>query len=163
MRALIVLVLLTGWAHGRSCREFEKVANYLNTQKFIKASRDHRALKVEPHLNVEDLNQARALAYRFPAFKDLGFGNPGGEGWKVYQGRMEKSVLHGKKVGWEIKNQNGHARLRLDWDPQKGAHYNIEITEKKAGKSETHKLAVNFLCQGQKCSEEEVKRMAEKL
>lgn len=154
---------MTGWALGRSCREFEKVADYLNTQKFIKASRDHRSLKVEPHLNVEDLNQARTLAYRFPAFKDLGFGNPGGEGWKVYQGRMERSVLNGKKVGWEIKNENGHARIRLDWDPQKGAHYNIEITEKNAGKSETHKLAVNFLCQGRKCTEEDVKRMAEKL
>ena len=163
MRALIIFVFLCEFAFGRSCKEFEKVADYLNTQKFIKASRDHRVLKVEAQLNVDDLNQARTLAYRFPAFKDLGFGNPGGDGWKVYEGRMERSVLNGKKVGWEIKNENGHARIRLDWDPQKGAHYNLEITEKKAGKSETHKLAINFLCQGQKCSEDQVKKMAENL
>jgi hypothetical protein len=163
MRALILFVFLCEIAFGRSCKEFEKVADYLNTQKFIKASRDHRVLKVEAQLNVDDLNQARTLAYRFPAFKDLGFGIPGGEGWKVYEGRMERSVLNGKKVGWEIKNENGHARIRLDWDPQKGAHYNLEITEKKAGKSETHKLAINFLCQGQKCSEDQIKKMAENL
>ena len=162
MRALIIfLISFSAWS--MPCRQYANVAEYLNTQKFIKASRDHRSLRREPQLNLGDINQAKALSYRFPAFQDLGFGRPGGQGWSAYIGRHPRSVLNGKRIGWEIRNQNGHARVRLDWDPDKGAHYNIEITDKKGGRNETHKLAVSFLCGEKKCTEGQVLRMAERM
>jgi len=122
-----------------------------------------RDLKREAHIDLHDINQAKTVAYRFPAFEELGFGKPGGQGWKPYSGRLEKSALYGKKIGWEVKNDNGYARLRLDWDPEKGAHYNIEITEKKFGKSETHKLAVSFKCGERPCTQDQVVKMAERM
>jgi hypothetical protein len=163
MRALILLALITTSIYGKSCKEYEKVSEYLNTQKFIKASRETRALKKEPKLNLGDINQARMLAYRFPAFEELGFGKPGSRGWTKYTGNLEKSLLFGKQTGWEIKNDKGHARVRLDWHPEQGAHYNIEITEKKNGSKETHKLAINFQCADKKCTEDQVRKMAERM
>lgn len=165
MRAVIIIftILLALPAWSRSCRQFDNVAEYLNTQKFIRASRDHRALRREPQLNLGDINQAKTLSYRFPAFKDLGFGVPGGQGWSPYIGRHPRSVLNGKRIGWETRNQNGHARVRLDWDPEKGAHYNIEILDKTNGRNETHKLAVSFLCGERKCTEQQVLRMADRM
>lgn len=162
MRALI-LFLLSFQVWGKNCQQYDNVADYLNTQKFIKVSRDHRSLKREPHLNLGDINQAKTLAYRFPAFNDLGFGLPGSSGWTSYIGRHPKSVLNGKRIGWEVRNSNGHARVRLDWDPEKGAHYNIEITDKRHGTNETHKLAVSFLCGNTKCTEQQVLRMAQRM
>lgn len=161
MRAIILLVISLP-AFGK-CLDYDKLADYLNTKKFVKVSRDMRALKREPTIDLHDINQAKTVAYRFPAFEELGFGKPGGEGWKPYSGRLEKSALYGKKIGWEVKNDNGYARLRLDWDPQKGAHYNIEITEKKGGRSETHKLAVSFKCGNNPCTQDQVVKMAERM
>lgn len=161
MRALILLFISLP-AFGK-CLDYDKLADYLNTKKFVKVSRDMRALKREPTIDLHDINQAKTVAYRFPAFEELGFGKPGGEGWKPYSGRLEKSALYGKKIGWEVKNDNGYARLRLDWDPQKGAHYNIEITEKKGGRSETHKLAVSFKCGTNPCTQDQVVKMAERM
>lgn len=163
MRALIIFLLLSSQAFARNCKQYEKLADYLNTKTFIKVSKEHRALKREPHVDLADINQAKVTAFRFPAFEDLGFGKPGGRGWVPYEGRMSKSGLYGKKIGWEIKNENGHARLRLDWDPEKGAHYNVEITEKKNGRSETHKLAISFNCGTQKCSEQQLLKIAERM
>jgi hypothetical protein len=165
MRALILFITLlsTTSLFALPCKQYDKVAEYLNTKKFIAASREHRALKKEPQLNLGDSNQARSVAYRLPAFEELGFGKPGSAGWSSYKGRMEKSSLNGKKIGWEVKNDKGHARVRLDWDPEKGGHYNIEITQSVNGKKETHKLAVGFLCGNVKCSEAQIIKMAEKL
>jgi hypothetical protein len=161
MRALILL-LISFPVFGK-CLDYDKLADYLNTKKFVKVSREMRDLKKEAHIDLHDINQAKTVAYRFPAFEELGFGKPGGEGWKPYSGRLEKSALYGKKIGWEVKNDKGYARLRLDWDPQKGAHYNIEITEKKMGKSETHKLAVSFQCDNKPCTQAQVVKMAERM
>lgn len=161
MRALILL-LISFPVFGR-CLDYDKLADYLNTKKFVKVSREMRDLKKEALIDLHDINQAKTVAYRFPAFEELGFGKPGGEGWKPYSGRLEKSALYGKKIGWEVKNDKGYARLRLDWDPQKGAHYNIEITEKKMGKSETHKLAVSFQCDNKPCTQAQVVKMAERM
>jgi hypothetical protein len=163
MRSLILLCLVSSSVLAKPCREYEHVAEYLNTKKFIKASRDARITKHEAHVDLGDINQARALAFRFPAFEDLGFGKPGSSGWTTYEGRHPHSALNGKKIGWEIKNNKGHARVRLDWDPEKGAHYNIEITEKANGKHETHKLAVSFLCGDKKCTEQQVIKMVSKI
>jgi hypothetical protein len=165
MRSLILafLFLASGNIWAKSCKNYETLAEYLNTQKFIKASREHRSLKREPHISLDDINQAKNLAFRFPAFKDLGFGQPGGMGWQRYEGRHPKSVLNGKNVGWETRNEKGHARVRLDWDPEKGAHYNIEIMERKNGVTETHKLAVSFLCGNAKCTEQQLLKIAERM
>lgn len=165
MRTLIFILtfLLTFNSWALPCRQFESVAEYLNTKKFIAASRDYRRLQREPELRLADVNQAKSITYRFPAFEELGFGKPGGEGWKPYHGRLQKSALHGKQVGWEISNSKGHARLRIDWDPQKGAHYNIEITERSSGRPETHKLAVRFECGASPCTEQQVVRMVERM
>lgn len=165
MRTLIFIVaaLYTLPAIALSCKQYENVAEYLNTKKFIAASREHRALKREPRLDLGDVNQARSVAYRFPAFEELGFGRPGSSGWTPYTGRLSKSSLNGKKIGWNVKNEKGSARVRLDWDPEKGGHYNIEITQSVNGKKETHKLAVGFLCGNAKCTEAQILKMAEKL
>lgn len=162
MRALILIIafIFTSTAWALPCREFENVAEYLSTKKFIAATREHRHLKREPEIKVSDVNQAKSIAFRFPAFEELGFGKVAGEGWKPYMGRLEKSSLNGKQVGWEISNDKGHARLRLDWDPDKGAHYNIEITRRKVGEaSETHKLAIKFDCGPTPCSERQLSQM----
>lgn len=165
MRSLITLSLLVFSFNiqARTCATYDKLADFLNTKKFIKISKEQRVLKKEALLELGDINQARSIAYKFPAFKELGFGNPGGTGWTPYVGRLEKSSSYGKKVGWNIKNDNGHARVRLDWDKEKGAHYNIEITQKVNGKSETHKLAISFLCEGKPCSEKQYIKFTEKI
>lgn len=163
MLPLIIAFIFSSTVEAKHCREMQKVGEFLNTNKFINASREARKDKHEAHLDLEDVNQAKMLAYRFPAFEDLGFGRPGGPDWHFYESRHPHSVLNGKKVGWEVKNGNGHARVRLDWDPEKGGHYNIEITEKKANRHETHKLAISFLCGGKKCTEHQIEKMAEKM
>jgi hypothetical protein len=166
MRALILLLLtfLSISAYAKNCKEYERVAEYLDTEKFVEASRHHRKTPTgEIHLDLDDVNQARSLTYKFPAFEDLGFGKPGGRGWKSYTSRHPHSALQGKKIGWEIKNEHGHARIRMDWDPVKGGHYNIEITEKNPMRHETHKLAISFLCGGQKCTEQQVLKMVNKM
>lgn len=171
-------------ASAIKCNTYEKLADYLNTKKFIQANKDYTlkkqdyALKLkdpkiknksslvkptEPLLQLSDINEARSIAYNFPAIKELGFGSPGGRGWTSYVGRLESSSSYGKKVGWSIKNDKGHARVRLDWDKEKGAHYNIEITQKVNGKSETHKLAVSFLCEKKPCTEKQYLKFAEKM
>lgn len=164
MRSLIVLLFLFSFkTFALSCRQYANVAEYLNTQKFVKASREYRALGREPELNLADINQARSVAFRFPAFEELGFGKPGGSNWVPYQGRLSKSALNGKNIGWEVRNEKGHARLRLDWDPQKGAHYNIEIMERHNGRTETHKLAINFSCGPAPCTERQVVDMVDRM
>lgn len=160
MLALILTTLLAVSAFAKHCREFQMVAEYLDSKKFLRAS---RAAGKELHIALEDVNQAKMLAYRFPVFRELGFGAPGGDQWHHYESRHPHSSLHGMKVGWEVKNQHGHARIRIDWDPEKGGHYNIEISDRKNGSLEHHKLAISFLCGDQKCSEQQVRKMAEKM
>jgi hypothetical protein len=167
MRTLVVFVLFitstNSWS--KKCIDYENVANFMNTRNLVRESREHRRkYGREPEVQVGDLNQARVLAMRLPAFDDLGFGQPGTSGWKPYLARHPQNPLNGKNAGFEIRNEKGHARVRLDWDPQKGAHYNIEITPKKMGSSEeTVKLAIRFPCHGRECTREEFASMGEKL
>ena len=156
---MIFLISLSVQAAG--CKNYSQLAEYLNTKKFIQASRDHRKLHGrELTIELADINQARSVAYRFPAFEELGFGAPGGAKWAPYPSRHPHSVFHGKNVGWEIHNEKGHARVRVDWDPDKGAHYNIEIHEK--GKTDTHKMAISFKCGDKPCTQEQALKMVEK-
>jgi hypothetical protein len=112
-------------------------------------------------LDVGDIGQAKTLAMRFPAFEDLGYGLPGGKGWQLRPVTMESSVLKGKNVVWQTGDgKNGHAIARLDWDPVKGGHYNIEMMDKD---KVTHQLAIKFLCNGSPCTKEEVLKIAERM
>jgi hypothetical protein len=160
-----LMLLITGEVWAKRCLDYENAARYMNTRSFLRESREHRRLHGrEPDLPLGDINQARAYSMRFPAFDELGFGQPGTTGWKRYACRMPKSVLNGKNCGFEISNERGHARVRLDYDPVKGAHYNIEITPRVNGASEqSAKLAVLFPCNGRKCSELEIGAMADRM
>jgi hypothetical protein len=159
----LILFLLTFQAWGR-CENLEKVASLLNTQEFLKSSRKAREVKKELTVAVGDVNQARSLVYNFPALRDLGFGLPD-QRWHTSTGRLEKSNLFGKVIGREISNEKGFARVRIDWDPAIGAHYNIEIFRRQndSGKSEHHSFAVTFPCNGKPCSQAEVTKLADKL
>lgn len=146
------------------CGDFTKAAELLTPDRFVQRSRESRALGVgELSVNLQDVNQAKSLAFKFPAFQQMGFGLPGRE-WQPYNSRMQRSAMFGRRVGWETRSADGgHARVRLDWDPQKGAHYNIEISKTVNGRSETHKLAVGFQCQNRPCSERDVVQMLERM
>jgi len=181
---LIAFFLLTFFslsAHAIKCKTYERLADYLNTKKFLEISKEHsfqvkeyaRKLKdkkikdksslvkpKEPELNLKDINEARSVAFNFPAIQELGFGKPGGSGWSNTKGTLSKSVAYGKINGWATSNSKGAAKIRLDWDPHKGAHYNIEITQKNGG---THKLAITFLCAGKPCSEKQYQNALAKL
>ncbi len=160
----LILFLISFNLQAMSCREYEGLADYLSTKHFVKFSRAHRSkFGKEPLLTVGDVNQARTYAFRFPAFKDFGFPDPGGKGWVPYNSRLPKSGMFGKKVGYEIHNSNGHARLRFDWDDQNGAHFNIEITERTGVAPTTHKVAIGFPCNGQPCTESQYKQLAESM
>jgi hypothetical protein len=182
-----MMMLMTSHAWGMKCKDYDNVAKYLDSKQFVRASRDRMDLielarhererarkkgiavdpkyrdidinKKELDLAVGDVNQAKVLAYRFPAFEDLGFGKPGNAGWTRIEGKLERSGLHGKKVGWRIENEKGIAEVRIDWDPKIGAHYNLEMSEGKT----RHKLAIAFECGGKPCTEAQVIKMAERM
>lgn len=161
MRALILLlVFISSSVFAKNCKQYEELAKFMDVRKFREASKASRMAGLgEPTVLLGDINQAKAITYRFPALEEMGFGRVGNQGWAPYYSRMESSPLHGMKVGYEIKNERGFARVRLDWDKNKGPHYNIEITEKtKFGKAETHKLAVQFPCPVANCADEKVAR-----
>lgn len=161
MPAVIVLLFFfAGTAEAKLCRGLEKAMEFLNTNRFLQRSRTERR---ELDIPLADISQARSFAFRFPAFRDLGFDLPNAHTWRRYQGRLEASDLHGKNVGWEISNAQGHARVRLDWDENKGGHYNIEIRRLHNGRNETHRLAVKFQCNNHPCSRHEVNRLAESM
>lgn len=160
MPALILALFFSTVAEARLCRGLEQAAEFLNTNSFLARSRREAR---EMDVSLADINQARSFAFRFPAFRDLGFGLPNAQDWRRYRGRLENSQLHGRDIGWEISNDSGHARVRLDWDPQRGGHYNIEISRMHNGRRENHRLAVNFQCNNHPCSSQEVTRMAENM
>jgi len=157
---LILLLAITDLAEARLCRGLERAAEFLSTNRFLQRSRTERR---ELDIPLADINQARSFAFRFPAFRDLGFGLPNAQSWRRYRGRLESSDLHGRNVGWEISNAQGHARVRLDWDEVKGGHYNIEIQRLHNGRNETHRLAVQFQCNNSPCSRQDVTRLAESM
>ena len=70
------------------------------------------------------LERARNEAIRWLESKGVRFG-PYRE---IEIGRLERSALNGKEVG--VRSPPGHRpfwRLRLDYDPTKGCHFNAEI------------------------------------
>jgi hypothetical protein len=160
MPALIMLFFFAGTAEARLCRGLERAMEFLNTNRFLQRSRE---VGRELMLPLADISQARSFAFRFPAFRELGFGSPNANTWRRYQGRLAASDLHGHNVGWEISNGQGHARVRLDWDEHKGGHYNIEIRRLHNGRNETHRLAVQFQCNNHPCSRQDINRLAQSM
>lgn len=141
-------------------QELSSTKDFDSLEKFKKNSAAYRAKhKREPLVGFETFEQARNYVQKFPAFRELGF-NVGGPGWERYIVSMESSGLYGKAVGWKRKLPNGDsAHYRLDFDPDgRGAHFNIEIRSMgQKGQRETHKLAVQFKCGGEICSEAQTK------
>jgi hypothetical protein len=157
MRAVILFMFIASLVYAK-CEHLEQAADMLDTKKMLKA---YKASKLEPTVKLSDVNQARTYVYRHPTLKELGFGTPDKSAWKPYHSRLEKSSFHSKRIGWEKKlNSGASARVRIDWDPTSGAHYNIEVFKAKIdGKSENIKLKVEFDCAGKKCTEKEVLAM----
>jgi hypothetical protein len=166
VHALIVMILiLPAYSLTRKCPDYDRAAELMNTRNFVKASNDTRKTTGLKELNIkfQDINQAREYAFNFPALKEWGFMSSGITA-APYIGRLKSSAFHGKQTGWKFEKPNGDsAVIRLDWDPQKGAHYNISFTRHTPNGRESHRLALNFDCGARSCSEAEVLRMLDRI
>ena len=166
MRALILLLLPSlAFALSPRCPDFEKAAELLDTKKFVNVSKNSASAGTkEISLQFADINQAKEYAMNFPALRDWGFNRNTGPNMEAYVGRLEKSALHGKQTGFKMKNPAGdEAIIRLDWDPQKGAHYNISITRHTPQGKQSYRMALQFNCGELQCSETQVVKMAERI
>ncbi len=169
MKKLFSLLILSSsfssWA--LSCKSIQQIGEYLDMtgDQFKSAYRAHKASGKTDELRkfVGDVNVARKISYDFPPLKDLGFPPVGKSGWEPFIVKMEKSSLYGKQSGWKYKTPKGDtAIIRMDYDPVKGGHYNIEVMERATGK-ESFKVSFEFDCNGKVCSPEQVVKLAEKL
>jgi hypothetical protein len=109
-------------------------------------------------VRLESFEQARNIAMNLPALKQMGLDVNDVSRRRPFIANHETAIsTNGKPVGYEVKLDDGSwGRVRLDWDKEKGSHFNIEVT--KDGKR--HKAAVLFNCNGRPCSEAEVSRLA---
>jgi len=166
MKYLITLLcLFPVYSFALSCEKAEKMGEFLNMngQKFMEASKKHKQAGNlgELSVSVGDVNQARKMAYKFPALQDLGF-PPVTKSWEPFIVKMEKSSLKGMRSGWKHTNANGDiAIIRLDFDPIKGGHYNIDVTKKTPTGKQSYKLAIEFDCNGKPCTSEQVVKLAQ--
>lgn len=111
----------------------------------------------------EDPLETRQFVYNLPVYERLGLGNPP-NGWQRMDGELPKSAFLQRPVGYKRIINGREAHIRVDWDPTKGAHYNIEIPGLDAnGREITYKLAVGFRCGGRACTEAETFDMANSL
>jgi hypothetical protein len=147
------------------CEYFEKTAQFMDHKKVSELYRANKLKGLsEPIAKVKTLEEARNFVYKNPMIKELGFGDvSAGNGWEKFTVNMERSILYGKRTGWEKKlPNNDYMKIRLDYDPVKGAHYNVDMRIAGAnGKRETIKYAVAFDCAGKPCTEKDVLKMAE--
>jgi hypothetical protein len=177
MKKIIFLFLFVpSLSFALSCEKAEKLGEYMsmNGKGFIEKYKAHK-IKIQEEkkkfpnkkikdseltLELDDVNQARKAAYNLPALQDLGF-PPVGKNWEPFVVKMESSSLKDLRSGWQYRNANGDvARVRLDFDPEKGGHYNIEVFKKGSNGKEPAKLAVTFNCNGKPCTGDQVKKMA---
>lgn len=165
MKYILIMLLIPHLAFALSCDRVEKISEYvsMNGKKFMDAYKKHKLAGNADELRVAvgDVNQARKLAYNFPALKDMGF--PAiGKSWEPFVVKMERSSLKGLRSGWKHINEAGDiAIVRLDYDPIKGAHYNIDITKKTMKGKEPYKLSIEFDCNGLPCTGDQVKKLAQ--
>jgi hypothetical protein len=134
----------------------------LDSKSFIEVSKDHlhrnrerRLLglppEAEPSLSLADINQARSFTMNFPAIRDLGFPPISAAEWSPHLKRaVGGSKAGGLRDGWKINHHGRYAVVRLDFDPVKGMHYNIELQDQM---KRTHKLSVQFNCNNRPCTE----------
>jgi PHD/YefM family antitoxin component YafN of YafNO toxin-antitoxin module len=107
--------------------------------------------------------ETRRFVYDLPVYQNLGLGTPP-NGWQRIEGSLENTAFFRRPTGYRRMINGREARIRVDWDPTKGAHYNIELPGVDAnGRAVTHKLAVGFRCGGRPCTEAEVFDMANEL
>jgi hypothetical protein len=165
MRNLILvlsLFLASVPAHAAfDCKKFDRIKDYISPRRWFKKSQEFKAAKRgDPFVEFPNVETARNFVFKFPPLDRLGFGSVSRLRWKKVFGRVESSKLNGKPIGWEIKLEDGTwARVRLDYSPTDGAHYNIEVrVHSGPGKKslETHNLSVRF-----PGNEADVLRMAE--
>ncbi len=161
---LILFALFPITSFALNCEKAEKMGEFLNMngKSFMEASKNHKLSghAGELSLSAQDVNQARKMAYKFPALEDLGF-PPINKTWEPFIVTMDKSSLKGMRSGWKYKNANGDiAIIRLDYDPIKGGHYNIEVMKKNPKGKESYKLAIEFDCNGKPCSSDQVVKLA---
>ncbi len=166
MRALIIYFLFTSYAFA-ICRGFQRAEELLDTRRFLSASNEHllrneerRRHRLPPEseeiLQLNDINQARSFAHNFPAIRDLGFPPLSANTWTPHIKRaVGGSRAGGLKDGWKINHNGRYAVIRLDFDPQKGMHYNIELEDSAR---RTHKLAIEFNCNNRPCTEADYMR-----
>ncbi len=99
----------------------------------------------------ETFEQARNLAFKLPEGMGFSFGDYTKA--EPFYSRM----LQGKRAGWKMSNEKGEvAVVRLDYDPNKGAHFNIEIhnvADANGNSKSSYKVAIPFKCGGKVCSE----------
>lgn len=168
MKFIILFMIITSSLNAR-CDHLDNAAEMLNTKKILKKYKNNKANNLgEPTVKLFDNNSARTYVYKHPILKDLGFDAPSVNqlsGWKPYKSRLESSSFYDKRIGWTKKLDDGSsARVRLDWDPETGGHYNIEVFKAKIdGRAETIKLKVEFNCAGRMCTEAEVLSMVNQM
>lgn len=166
-KIFFILTLLYSYSSwSLSCEKIQKLGEYLNmsADQFMDAYKKHKLAGHKDELRelVGDVNKARKVAYNFPALKDFGF-PPVGKNWEPFVVKMEKSSLYGKRSGWKFTKPNGDvAVVRLDYDPVKGGHYNIEVMKRSSGK-ESFKISFEFDCNGKQCTPEQIQKLAQKL
>jgi len=152
--------------HIREKNPSEDVKKYSSADEIEKEYRLKDNKEVE--IDLSSRENARYYAQNHPLLHKYNFGTPRSgpqSGWKPFKSRLEKSSFKGKYVGFEKKMENGtYARYRLDWDPKKGAHYNVEMTViDEMGKSKNVKFATKFDCNGAPCSEEQIKTFVDRM
>lgn len=167
-KSILLLLLLSNYAQALTCKQAEDMAEYLrmDAAAFKKKYRDHKLAghKDEPSIKLDDVNQARKVAYKLPALEDFGFTPVNSKDWKPLTVRMESSSLYGMKSGRTMTNAKGEiATIRIDYDPEKGAHYNISVMTKSGKGKESFKAAIKFDCNGRPCTKEEVVKLAKSL
>jgi hypothetical protein len=122
----------------------------------------------EVEIDLSSRESAMYFAQNHPLFHKYNFGTPSSgphTGWKPFKSRMNKSKFNGKYVGFEKKLDDGtYARYRLDWDPVKKAHYNVEMTViDDMGKTKNVKFATKFDCNGTPCSEDQINKFVDRM
>lgn len=171
MRALIFLFFLSSVVYA-NCRSFEAAEQLLDSRRFLENSRNHiarneerRRQRLPPEseqtLQLGDMNQARNYALRFPAIRELGFPEVSQSTWTPHIKRaVGGSPAGGMRDGWKINHNGRYAVIRLDYDPTKGMHYNIELED---ARGLTHKLAVEFNCNNRPCTQADYLRAMQTL
>jgi hypothetical protein len=122
----------------------------------------------EVEIELKSREAARYFTQNHSLFHKYKFGTPTsapGSEWIPFKSNLSKSKFYGKYVGFEKKLKNGnYARYRLDWDPNKKAHYNAEMTViDEMGKTKNIKFATKFKCNGVPCTEDQINAFVERM